>query len=68
MRLGPIGMAWQGWLALLPLVLWYGWILRPLWRTAPEQRTARLAEVSSKLLMIFQIGALLALIVWLKGL
>jgi len=66
--LGPLGIAWQGWLALIPLALWYGWILRPLWRAAPEQRSARLAEVTGKLLVVVQIAALLAVLVWLKRL
>jgi len=66
--LGPLGIAWQGWLALIPLALWYGWVLRPLRRAAPEQRTARLAEVTGKLLVVVQIAALLALLVWLKRL
>lgn len=68
LRLERIGIAWQGWLALIPLGLWYGWILRPLRRAAPEQRPARLAEIPRKLLMLGQVGATLAVIVWLRHL
>jgi len=48
-RIGSMGLAWHTWLALLPPVLFYAWVLRPLRKAPPAHRAVQLAGVTGKL-------------------
>jgi hypothetical protein len=67
LRLGPLGVAWTAWLALAPLALWYGWIVRPLLRVAPQQRGPHLGLITRKLIILIPGGILLAAVAWLRS-
>jgi hypothetical protein len=61
LRLGPVGVAWQGLLAVMPATLWLACVARSLWRAPAARRGEVLAGMTGKLGRILGIVAVAAL-------
>lgn len=65
-RMGAIGLAWHTWLALVPPLLFYAWVVRPLQRGPAQQRQRRLGEVTAKFKFVLMVAAVAVAVTLIK--
>lgn len=66
LRLGGFGLQWFAALALLPPLLVYWFVLRPILRAPPQSREHRVAGATRTLVRLLVMGGIFALAVWVR--